>query len=171
MRIAIAPRKTVAAFSLVEVALALGVASFCLVAVLGLVPLGVSTNQMASEQTTASSILTHVLADLRATPTTSPPGSATTSTEYALKIPDNTARGSSTDPAFLFFGSSVQQFSAAQTIGTSRFRLTVIYPPYAGGRAATGVTLMVSWPAQADPTKSTGHPSGRVQTFAALDRN
>ena len=161
-----------AAFTLVEVALALGLASFCLLTVLGLVPLGVSTSQMASDQMTASSILTHVLADLHATPMTSPPGTAVTSKEYALKLPDNTARTASTAPVFLYFGDSAQQFSVAQTAGTSRYRLSVNFLPSPGGRAAAGVNLVVSWPAIVDPANpATGTPTGRVQVFAALDRN
>src|SRR5690242_4622223 len=39
------------AFSLLEVVLALGVAAFCLTAVLGLLPVGVQTNRNASSQT------------------------------------------------------------------------------------------------------------------------
>ena len=46
MKLSIAQR-TSAAFTLVEVALAMGVASFCLIAVLGLVPLGIDTNRAA----------------------------------------------------------------------------------------------------------------------------
>ncbi len=69
-------KSAAAAFSLVEVALALGVASFCLISVIGLIPVGVNTGQIASDQTIAGSILTEVLTDLRATPRTSPPGGA-----------------------------------------------------------------------------------------------
>ena len=175
MKISITRLKSAAAFTLVEVALAMGLASFCLVAVMGLVPLGVDTSQVASDQTTASSILTHVLSDLRATPmipVSSPQGTTAKSAEYALTIPDNTARTVSTEPVFLYFGDSIQQFSFSPTMGASRYRLTVTYLPTTGGRAATGVSLLVSWPARIDPTKpATGTPAGRVQIFAALDRN
>ena len=41
------------AFSLVEVTLALGVAAFCLIAVFGLMPVGVQTNRNATSQTGA----------------------------------------------------------------------------------------------------------------------
>ena len=57
-----------AAFSLVEVTLALGVAAFCLLAVLGLLPVGVQTNRNASSQTIASNIIATVVSDLRTTP-------------------------------------------------------------------------------------------------------
>src|SRR5436189_2271292 len=59
------------AFSLVEVTLALGVAAFCLIAVFGLVPVGVQTNRNATSQTAATNILSSVVSDLRASPQTS----------------------------------------------------------------------------------------------------
>jgi uncharacterized protein (TIGR02598 family) len=68
-----------AAFSLVEVTLALGVAAFCLLAVLGLLPVGVQTNRNASSQTIASNIIATVVSDLRTTPAV-----AMTSPEFAI---------------------------------------------------------------------------------------
>ena len=168
MKLSIARWKSGAAFTLVEVALALGIASFCLVTVMALVPLGVNTSQAASDQTTASEILTQVLADLRATPMTSPPGAKTSSTEYMVPIPAHVA-GAATPSAVLYFGNSVQQFSSSPTPGTSRYRLTINFLTPASDRSATGVTLLVSWPPQVNPATAT--PTGRVQIFAALDRN
>ena len=60
-----------AAFSLVEVTLALGIAAFCLIAVFGLMPIGVQTNRNATSQTAANNIIAAIVADLRATPKTS----------------------------------------------------------------------------------------------------
>jgi hypothetical protein len=57
-----------AAFSLVEVTLALGIAAFCLIAVFGLVPVGVQTNRNATSQTAATNILSSVVSDIRASP-------------------------------------------------------------------------------------------------------
>src|SRR5205809_1506701 len=74
------------AFSLVEVTLALGVAAFCLIAVLGLVPVGVQTNRNATSQTTATNILSSVVSDIRATLPT-----ANTSAKYSIrKLKTNT---------------------------------------------------------------------------------
>src|ERR1700704_5304770 len=56
------------AFSLVEVTLALGIAAFCLIAVFGLVPVGVQTNRNATSQTAATNILSSVVSDIRASP-------------------------------------------------------------------------------------------------------
>src|SRR5713226_5394026 len=55
-----------AAFSLVEVALALGVAAFCLIAVLGLLPTSLKTQQASVQQTTANQIISTIFSDLRA---------------------------------------------------------------------------------------------------------
>jgi Tfp pilus assembly protein PilV len=54
------------AFSLVEVTLALGVAAFSLLVILGMLPVSLKTNQSSSQQTTANGIISQVAADLRA---------------------------------------------------------------------------------------------------------
>ncbi len=61
-------RLKAAAFSLVEVTLAFGIAAFCLIAVFGLVPVGVQTNRNATSQTAATNILSSVVSDIRASP-------------------------------------------------------------------------------------------------------
>src|SRR6266516_6265509 len=63
------------AFSLVEVTLALGVAAFCLIAVLGLLPTSLRTQQASIEQTVANGVMTEILGDLRAD-VRLPPGQA-----------------------------------------------------------------------------------------------
>src|SRR6058998_3892626 len=73
--------RRVHAFSLVEVTLALGVAAFCLIAVFGLMPIGVQTSQRATSQTAAASIIADVVADLRATPN---PPRINTSVQYQI---------------------------------------------------------------------------------------
>ena len=50
----------------------MGIAAFCLIAVFGLVPVGVQTNRNATSQTAATNILSSVVSDIRA----SPPGQA-----------------------------------------------------------------------------------------------
>src|SRR5215469_18721387 len=60
--------RSAGSFSLVEVTLALGVAAFCLVALFGLMPVGIQTNRSATSQTAATNIAAAVIADLRGTP-------------------------------------------------------------------------------------------------------
>ena len=69
------------AFSLVEVTLALGIAAFCLIAIFGLLPVGMQTNRNATSQTAATNILSSVVSDIRA----SPKGSSTNSTQYGIR--------------------------------------------------------------------------------------
>src|SRR5437867_6168360 len=79
--------RSTAAFSLVEVTLALGVAAFCLIAVFGLIPVGVQTNRNATSQTAATNIMAAVVADLRATPKAN-----ITSTEFGITFGTNAMR-------------------------------------------------------------------------------
>src|SRR5882724_4262002 len=79
--------RRVPAFSLVEVTLALGVAAFCLIAVFGLMPVGVQTNRNATSQTAATNIMAAAVADLRATPTFN-----ATSTQFGITFGTNATR-------------------------------------------------------------------------------
>jgi len=79
-------RHTLSGFSLIEVVIALGIASFCLITVFALLPIGINTNQNAFEQTAAAGIATAIAADLHGTPTVStiaPTGTAITSSPPA----------------------------------------------------------------------------------------
>jgi uncharacterized protein (TIGR02598 family) len=80
-------------FSLAELTLALGIAAFCLVAVFGLMPVGVHTNRNATSQTAATNILAAVVADLRATP-----NAINTSSQFAITF--------GTDKTLYFDGSA-----------------------------------------------------------------
>jgi uncharacterized protein (TIGR02598 family) len=67
------------------VALALGVAGFCLIAILGLLPTGLKTNQASTRQTTANGIQCSIVADLRATPEDS-----ATSNQFGINLQGTT---------------------------------------------------------------------------------
>ena len=143
------------AFSLVELTLALGIAAFCLIAVFGLVPVGVQTNRNATSQTAATNILSSVVSDIRA----SPPGQGA-SAKYHI----NRAKLS---VATLYFDGQGQ--STIVRGANSRYRLYVklannpfgpVYPNYAW--------LKVTWPAAVDPLSTTITPSGSVETVAAV---
>lgn len=53
-------------FTLVEVVLAIGVATFCLIAILGLLPAGIQVARDSRDSLTASQLLHQALADIRA---------------------------------------------------------------------------------------------------------
>ena len=153
------------AFSLVEVAMALGVAAFCLIAIFGLLPVGLKIDRSAFEETAANGILSAVAADLRATPPTSPAGLEATSGQFAIPIPGSSL-ATAPAPFTLFFTSEGQ--STTSLDATSRYRLTLTFPSNSSGaKTATLVNLQVSWPAAVAPEKA----AGRATMLLALDRN
>ena len=93
-----------AAFSLVEISLALGIAAFCLISIFGLLPVGISSNKTAVDQSAANVILSSVISDLRATPRTYPRGQATTSPQFSIAIPANPVGASPSDTLLYFMG-------------------------------------------------------------------
>jgi len=150
-------------FSLVEVTLALGVTAVCLLTIFALLPIGLQTAQNATQQVASADIMSAVIADLRTTPVTAPPGSAATSPKFAIPIPANPVAGAATTT--LFFNSE-GQFSTL--IGSSsRYQLTITFGPNNAQRAATLVDLQMTWPAAAAPANA----SGFSEIFLALDRN
>ena len=83
-------------FSLVEVTIALGVAAICLIGIFGLLPIGLQTDQNATEQSRALGISSVVIADLRATP-----GSGSgTSPQLGIPIPVLSAASVSAAPLY-----------------------------------------------------------------------
>lgn len=157
------------AFSLVEVTLALGVAAFALVAIFGLLPVGLTSNQNSVEQTAAAGVASSLVADLRATPSAS-----TSSPRFLIPIP---ATGTSTATLFLKEDGTI---SGAVNANASpalnpRYRATLYFfaPTTAGLRTATSVRVLLTWPAMADPTAATAPSkfSGSFETMTTLDRN
>jgi len=138
------------AFSLVEVTLAIGIAAFCLIAVFGLIPVGVQTNRNATSQTAVNNVIAAVVADLRATPTTT-----NTSSQFAITFGANKT---------LFFDGTGQFTTSLST--NSRYQLSVTWPS-SGWNGLKYADVKVTWPAAAN----TANASGSVETFAAFDRN
>ena len=145
------PQRSIAAFSLVEVTLALGIAAFCLIAVFGLVPIAVLTNRNATSQTAATNITAAVVADLRATPTTT-----NTSSQFAISF------GTSGTQTRYFDGSGT---ASPSLTADSRYRLDITW-----NSAPTGLSyayLKVTWPAAA----TTANAVGLTEMCVAFDRN
>src|SRR5262249_5690344 len=151
--------RSIAAFSLVEVTLALGIAAFCLIAVFGLIPVGVQTTRNATSQTAATNIMAAVVADLRATPT-----SSSTSVQFGITF--GTCKN-------LYFDTQGQVASTSNCLtsitlpATARFQLNVTWSGTSGLRYAD---LKVTWPPTVVQTNPTPIPSGSVEMFAAFDR-
>jgi len=140
------------AFSLVEVALALGVAAFCLVTVFALLPTAFNVQAESSGETGSIVIASAIESDLRATPS-----GVSNSPQFSIPIGTTTT---------LYFSSEGQ--SSVSLNGESRYRSTITFPPNsAGPRGATFVTVQITWPAPAPPDRALGSRS----SFVALDRN
>ncbi|MEO7933412.1 MAG: hypothetical protein ABIT76_09670 [Chthoniobacterales bacterium] len=150
-------------FTLIEVTLALGVAGFCLTTLFGLLPVALNSNRAAIEQTAANSILSAVISDLRATPSSLPRGTAVSSQQYAIDIPASGVAGSNT----LYFNSERQKVASAST-GRYLVSISFLAPPSGSGpKTAAMAAIRVAWPASA----SIANAAGSVETFTALDRN
>jgi uncharacterized protein (TIGR02598 family) len=159
--------RSTSAFSLVEVVIALGVTIFCLMALFGLLSVGLRSNRATIEQASATSILSAAVADLYATPQTVPSGGATKSLQYNITIPANPVMSSGTQSPIFFPANG--QLSTNATAANSAYRLTVtsLAPTGGGTRTATFLDLQVTWPAAANPANA----SGTVETFVSLNRN
>ena len=159
-------RSVTSAFSLVEVTLAMGVASFCLVAVLGLLPTALKTQQASAQQTIANGVITEILADLRAD-VRLPPGQASKEGTSGFGLHGHWAQVATPDT--LYF---TNEGKMTGTINGSppadavlRAKITYLFPPNSSTSVAT---IVVSWPAPADP--ATAVPAGSVQAFIAVNR-
>jgi uncharacterized protein (TIGR02598 family) len=143
-------------FSLVEITLALGIGAFCLLAVFGLMPVGVQTNRTATSQTAAANVMAAVIADLRATPKAN-----NTSTQFGITF--------GTNPLPLYFDGSGR---FTMSLGAnSRYQLNVTWnvanSTGACSAALPCADLKVTWPAAA----TTANATGSAEMFAAFDRN
>jgi len=170
-------------FTLAEVAIALAVTAFCLVAILGLLPVGMRSNQASVEQTVSNGILSAVITDLRAAPIAGAAAQSGTSQQFQIAIPGNTATNGlasgSLAPPLYFTADGQCSADVNGTIGPgpngtsyspplqTRYLLTITFLPNSGSRSATFVNLRVSWPAAAGVANAVGS----VQTLVALDRN
>jgi uncharacterized protein (TIGR02598 family) len=151
------------AFSLVEVTLALGIVAFCLIAVFGLMPIGVQTNRNATSQTAATNIMAAVVADLRATPRC-----VGRSTQFQITLGTGPGCSSSISPsaATLYFDSSGQFATAPGT--NSRYQLDITWSGSSGLRYAD---LNVTWPPNMAQVSPRPVPNGSTEMFVAFDRN
>ena len=144
------------AFSLVEVTLALGVAAFCLIAVMGMLPVGLKTQQASVNQTKANAVISQVIDDLRAD-VRLPPGQASKAQGVWANLNGHWANVATPDT--LYFTNEGKQ-TTVLTDAAFRATITYLFPPNASTSVAE---IIVSWPA-------TGVSAGSVETFIAVNR-
>src|SRR5438093_10397261 len=166
-----------AGFSLVEVTLALGVAAICLIAMLGLMPTSLKTQQNSVRQTTANQIISQIYAVLRAD-VALPPGQAN---KVCPDPPDpnvpcnwGALHGhwyNQAAPDTMYFTYEGIQTGSVGTNGNPgdppadavfRAKITYRFPP---SETTSLADIAVSWPAKVDPGNPiTGTPAGYVMT-------
>jgi type II secretory pathway pseudopilin PulG len=176
-------RRRHSAFSLVEVTLAMGVAAFALVAIFGLLPVGLNSNLASINQTAATSLATRLVADLRGQ--SKLVGTNSVTQLYQIQLPAKGPGSTTYQTLFLREDGSVAQTgvpTSNQAINLTqnpRYRATVVFnpPPNASPKTATTARILITWPAvvdQAATTSAANMPknyTGSFETVIALDRN
>jgi uncharacterized protein (TIGR02598 family) len=161
------PLSKAAAFSLVEVTLALGVAAFCLLTVFAMLPVALKTQQASMQQTTANHVMSEILADLRADARL-PPGQVSKEGDSGFGLHGHWAQVYAPDTLYFtneaFMTGSVNVTSPPAD-AAFRAKITYLFPPNASTSIAK---VIVSWPAQVD--LATVVPAGSVETFIAVNR-
>ncbi len=124
------------AFSLVEVVLALSIATFGILVIIALLPVGMQSVKDSLEETTAVNVLSEVIADRQATPF------STISTLYHLPAMTNGMLQTSN-----FFGLTDDNAYTSQ-MTRARYRIDyTVTPPANGSFNPYQANLKVSWPA------------------------
>jgi len=179
------------AFSLVEVVVAMGVASFCVLVLFGLLPGGIHSNKTTFQQTIAANLAAAVMADLHSAPldnSSYTPTSTNYSPRFLFSVPQSS---SSTPPIQTLFvtdsgvplttpNAVPADLPSADFSANNVYRVTVVGParPTVTGttqlqRTASPLYILVTWPGQADPTAANwpSHYAGSLETVGYLDQN
>ncbi len=126
-------------FSLIEVVLAIGLLAFALVAIVGLLAVGVDAGSTSKEMVVAASIASQAIAERRHSPDVDATG---------LLLPPATATGTGE----IFVSSTGQAVADA---ANAEYRLSWNYSrPATDLSKVTFVTVSVHWPAVADPANA-----------------
>ena len=161
-----------AAFSLVEVVLAIGVAAFALIAVLGMLPVALKIQRTSANQTKANAVMALIIGDFRAKMRL-PRGLQSKSQEGTVGLGLHGSWATRATPDTLFFTNDGLQTPAhtaytgtpaAPPDAVFRATITYLYPPTVTTAVAT---ITVNWPAaQTDLTKV----EGSIEMFTAVNR-
>jgi len=159
-------RERPSAFSLVEITIALGVASFCLLAIVGLLQTGLTSEKATIGQTAGGGIMSLVYSDLTATPL-----NVSSSPAFQISLSNQTLN----TPQTIYFSESGDPTGnpGSAPTGESRFRATVGIQSPTNAHSPALARIVVTWPAQADPQPDQWavKASGSVEVLTALDRH
>jgi uncharacterized protein (TIGR02598 family) len=158
-----------AAFSLVEIVLALGVVAFALIAVVGMLPVSLKTQQASVQQTTATSISTQIVTELTAA-LRLPPGLM--SKQFNL----HGHWAAMLQPDIVYFdqnGNYISTNGTAPSNAVFMAGVTYLDPPT---ETTSLADITVAWPAAAVPIDQTtgqidySKAAGGIETFSAINR-
>ncbi len=160
------PFLPVAAFSLVEVTLAMGIAAVCLLTVFALLPIALKAQQASIHQTTANKILSEVIGDMRAA--TRLPGNGNGNTgNFLLHIPPTSGNpwqpGMQLPSTAYFTNEGNYQQNAAGAV----FTATVYYRATNATNTTALTHIIVSWPS---PQTDLTMVAGSVETVININR-
>ena len=156
------------AFSLVEIVLAIGVVTFCLLSLLGLISVGLNDNKLVREQIIALNLCRNIESDLRATGPTN-----TVSPLYGIPIP--AAGTSSSTTLYDSYATGTASFGAMTSASQYRFTITLTGPASGFPNDPVNANIEATWPAQIVPKSpsSTSNPTnvvGTVNLDVAINR-
>jgi len=150
------PRQT-RAFTLVEVVLSLAIFIFAAFGLIGLLAVGLQTNQDSKQQLQAATIAEALCSTRRAAPTND--FTTTTVQPYFPLPPFNAAANNFSSPTYLTWDGLATNAAGARF--ALLYKITPTFYSVPTGNATTGfatVYLCFYWPAQAAPTNtSVGH--------------
>jgi uncharacterized protein (TIGR02598 family) len=149
------PSASPGAFSLVEVVIALAIMSFCLIILLGILPVSLTTIKNASEETAGINAISTIVSDLKSTP---PAASVSPNYQLALPTPQSGA-----NRQVIYIDQAGAVLASANTSG-ARYKVTVTMGSPSLQNTVSGVA-QVSWPVQA------ATPTETVEASFALNRN
>lgn len=139
-------RNTPRAFSLVEVVLAIGIFSFALLAVVGLLPVGLKSVKNANEEAAAANVVARISNTLRQ-------ASSTDGTNYENRFAGTPFGYAVGGPAVSFEWPDLNMdaYTAANEAKRLIAKLEILQTP-AGNPASPGrAVITVAWPAVANP--------------------
>lgn len=147
------------AFSLVEVVLALGVVSFAIVAILGILPTGLQTGKSSQDETRATQLAQSVLATMASQ-------APTQFNNVQLELNDGSPVQfdlSGSEPKPPFYADNDGKMIGAPAGASYKIAVTTNgAPPGFDPGNANQVTVRVSWPANAPPAAQTSRDYVRI---------
>lgn len=150
-------RSVRAGFSLVEVTMALGIISMCLITLFGLIPVGMSSNRTSVDQGAAANIARMIVADLRSPAKRTSPNLASPgiSPLYGINIPAATGSGSE---SFFLDSAGKKKNSAADATYKAKLEFS------AAVSETSSVRVLITWPPAAQ------NPTNSYEVVTVLDR-